>query len=255
MSNRNDNPNIDHHRANNNQTYNNNARKPHGAASGAAMPDRGRTTTTRANVPTRTSATRSTPQHVTEESGSDSVEVTSLRTLSGNGRKSLGSGMPDRERTSQSRPTSLFRSAGYTDGSASDSVDMTMSNKSSSLSDQRQQPLHQRRNNATASTSMTGTASPRAVTGNVSARGGGVQHPMREREHSDVSNRSLDNSSLMDDLSSSWTRNRSSRRVSSRDKAAIREATKRQSIAVAQAIFEQIRGVPRSAMLAYYRTR
>lgn len=40
-------------------------------------------------------------------------------------------------------------------------------------------------------------------------------------------------------------------RVSSKDKIAIREASKRQSQAVAKALSEQIRGVPKSAMLAY----
>lgn len=47
---------------------------------------------------------------------------------------------------------------------------------------------------------------------------------------------------------------RSSRRmsrVSSKDKIAIREASKRQSNAVAQALSDQIRGVPKSAMLAF----
>lgn len=47
---------------------------------------------------------------------------------------------------------------------------------------------------------------------------------------------------------------RSSRRisrVSSKDKIAIREASKRQSKAVAQALSDQIRGVPKSAMLAF----
>lgn len=49
-------------------------------------------------------------------------------------------------------------------------------------------------------------------------------------------------------------RARSSRRmsrVSARDKDAIRDANKRQSRAVAQAMSEQIRGVPKSAMLAF----
>lgn len=44
---------------------------------------------------------------------------------------------------------------------------------------------------------------------------------------------------------------RGSHRVSVRDTNAIREATRRQSMAVAQAMSQQIRGVPRSAMLAY----
>lgn len=58
---------------------------------------------------------------------------------------------------------------------------------------------------------------------------------------------SSDASSSFQDLSS----RRMSRRVSAKDKAAINAARNRQSQAVARAMVEQIRGVPKSAMLAF----
>lgn len=61
-------------------------------------------------------------------------------------------------------------------------------------------------------------------------------------------NRELSDSSGGED---SFARMSRVARVSFRDKDAIREASKRQSQAVAKAMSQQIRGVPRSAMLAY----
>lgn len=68
--------------------------------------------------------------------------------------------------------------------------------------------------------------------------------PLQDREPSDMSTGSGDS-----------FRARSSKRMSSRvsikDKEALREATKRQSTAVAKAMSDQIRGIPKSAMLAF----
>lgn len=69
------------------------------------------------------------------------------------------------------------------------------------------------------------------------------------RKRSDLSNASKSDASLTSSENS--FRGRSSVRLSKMDKAGIQEATRRQSLAVAKAMSEQIRGVPRSAMLAY----
>lgn len=76
--------------------------------------------------------------------------------------------------------------------------------------------------------------------------------PLRSRQRSDVSyGSSLDTFDTNQQTSWNNNPNRNSRRVSVHDKTAIREATRRQSMAVAQVMSQQIKGVPRSAMLAY----
>lgn len=72
------------------------------------------------------------------------------------------------------------------------------------------------------------------------------------RQRSDISTASRSDASFASfENVDTEMRGRSSVRISKKDKAGIREATRRQSMAVAQAMSEQIRGVPRSAMLAY----
>lgn len=76
-----------------------------------------------------------------------------------------------------------------------------------------------------------------------------LDNSLEVRKRSDLSNASRSDASLTSSENS--FRGRSSARLSKMDKAGIQEATRRQSMAVAKAMSDQIRGVPRSAMLAY----